>query len=437
MKRKKKQALDGTIRRVFRNFRYTECDAFGEYLHEMSLKGWHFRKWQMGLVFEKGEPADITYCVEVFPKGSEMDLKPEKQAEEYADYCRVAGWELIDGQRKFCVFCRRDSDAPPIVTEEERFANVRKAECRQLALDLFVPALLTAEFWIRALGREFPDWIFFPPYLWILLVVTLMTAGWIFQCGWTILWSVRGKRALQEGRQVSYERQPFRRAIEWILVILLEVGVMSLFVWVGMPKAGLALAGSILVVLAFTAAILWFRPSRDTNWWVQIAGGLVLTFLMIIVVIAAVFTENGTAENQKALAQLPLTQADYRYMRGKPDHAEYIYQKSLFGSWLQGTVTWLNENQEENVLSYDVYRSEYAWVLDKVWETEKNTAYYRDAEETDPRPWKALEVRSNMNGIVVCARYEDALLFLYADTPPAADRIEMILEKLDLRQGAD
>ena len=66
----------------------------------MSLDGWHFQKWQMGLVFEKGEPADITYCVEVFPKGSEMDLKPEEQAEEYADYCSVAGWELIDGQRK-------------------------------------------------------------------------------------------------------------------------------------------------------------------------------------------------------------------------------------------------------------------------------------------------------------------------------------------------
>ena len=144
MKKKKKQVQAGTTRRVFRYFRYTECDAFGQYLHEMSLDGWHFQKWQMGLVFEKGEPADITYCVEVFPKGSEMDLKPEEQAEEYADYCSVAGWELIDGQRKFCIFRRRDPDAMPIVTEEERFENVRKAERRELLWDMLVPVLLTA-----------------------------------------------------------------------------------------------------------------------------------------------------------------------------------------------------------------------------------------------------------------------------------------------------
>lgn len=437
MKRKKKQVLNGTVRRVFRNFRYTECEAFGEYLHEMSLAGWHFRKWQMGLVFEKGEPADITYCVEVFPKGSEMDLKPEKQAEEYADYCEAAGWELIDGQRKFCVFRRRYPDAPPIVTEEERFANVQKAEWRQLALELFVPVLLTAEFWIRALGKEFPDWIFFLPYLWMLLVITLITAGEILQCGWMISWSVRGKRALREGRSVSYERQPFRRAVKWILVILLETGVMALLAWVGMPKVGLALAGFIFLILAFTGAILWLRPSRDTNWGIQIAGGLLLVFLIIIPVTAALITENGSAENRKALAQMPLTQADYCEMGGKPDHAEYVYQESIFGSWLQGKVIWLKEDQEENRLSYDVYRSQYPWVLNKIWETEKNIGYYRDVQETNPQQWKALEVQSNKNGSAVCARYEDALLFFYGDTPPAAYQTEIILEKLNLQRDGN
>lgn len=432
MGRKKKQVQAGKIRRVFHSFRYTECDAFAEYLHEMSLDGWHFKKWQMGLLFEKGEPVDITYCVEVFPKGSEMDLKPERQAVEYADYCGVAGWELIDGQRKFCIFRRMDSDAPPIVTEEERFANVRKAEWRQLAFDLFVPLLLTAEFWIRALGSEFSDWIFFPPYLWILLVVTLMAAGWLLQFGRTILWSVRGKRALREGRPVAYERQPFRRVMEWILVILLEVGFIALFACVGMPKAGLVLAGSLLVLLAFAAVVLWFRPSRETNWWVQVGGGAILVFLMIMVVTAVAFTENGPAENRKALARLPLTQADYCEMKGEPDHAEYSYQKSFFGSRLQGTVIWPNEELEENELSYNVYRSEYAWVLHKIWETETDTMYYKGTKETDPRPWKALEVRRNKNGIATCARYEDALLFLYADTPPAADQIELTLETLNL-----
>ena len=138
---------------------------------------------------------------------------------------------------------------------------------------MLVPVLLTAQFWCRALGREFADWIFSPPYLWILLVATLLLAERLLQCGRTILWSVRGKQALREGRPVSYGRQPFRRIMEWILVILLETGVVALLVSISMPKAGLALVGSIFVILTFTAAILWFRPSRGTNWWLQIGGG--------------------------------------------------------------------------------------------------------------------------------------------------------------------
>lgn len=311
MTRKKKQRSAGTTRRVFRNFRYTECDAFSRYLHKMSFEGWHFTKWKMGLVFEKGEPADITYCAEVFPKGSEMDLRPEKQAEEYADYCDAAGWEMIDGQRKFCVFRRRDADAPPIVTEEERFENVRKAEWRQLLLELPVPVFLTAEFWIRALGREFPDWIFFPPYLWMLAIVTLIMAGRIWQCGWMFCWSLRGKRALRQGRKVSYERKLFRNAVDWILLLLLEMGVMFLYVWAGMPRTGLILAVMLFGVLTFSAMIHWFRPSRESNWWIQIAGGLALGILMIVIGAAVIFSKQDSDESRRALARLPLTQADY------------------------------------------------------------------------------------------------------------------------------
>ena len=55
-------------KRVFRDFRYMECGAFADYLHAMSLEGWHFISWKFGLIFEKGEPEDIVYAVEVFPK---------------------------------------------------------------------------------------------------------------------------------------------------------------------------------------------------------------------------------------------------------------------------------------------------------------------------------------------------------------------------------
>ena len=35
------------------------------------------------MIFEKGEPENTEYAVEVFPKGSEDDRRPEADAEEY------------------------------------------------------------------------------------------------------------------------------------------------------------------------------------------------------------------------------------------------------------------------------------------------------------------------------------------------------------------
>ena len=274
-----------------------------------------FPKWQMGLVFEKGEPADITYCVEVFPKGSEMDLKPEEQAEEYADYCSVAGWELIDGQRKFCIFRRRDPDAMPIVTEEERFENVRKAERRELLWDMLVPVLLTAQFWCRALGRN------------------LRTGSSLRHICGSFLWqrcfwqSVSCSAAAQFcGRSGKTGAPGGKAGFVWKTAISQDYG-MDPCDPAGNRSGGSACidqhaesrSGSCRIHICypdFTAAILWFRPSRGTNWWLQIGGGIGLAFFLIIVSVAVVFTENGTAENQKALAQLPLTQENFREMSG-------------------------------------------------------------------------------------------------------------------------
>lgn len=94
----------------------------------------------------------------------------------------------------------------------------------------------------------------------------------------------------------------------------------------------------------------------------------------------------------------------------------------------------LNENSEENILSYDVYRSDYAWILERIWKTEMNTGYYRKAEDMDPDQWNALEVYSNRKGTIVCARYENALLFFCADTSPTAYQKEVIVEKLNLQE---
>ena len=82
-------------KRIPNFFSYRDCDDFANYLNRQAKKGWHFREFRLGLVFEKGEPRDTFYRVEVFPKGSEDDRKGNRDTEEYADYCREAGCKFV------------------------------------------------------------------------------------------------------------------------------------------------------------------------------------------------------------------------------------------------------------------------------------------------------------------------------------------------------
>lgn len=181
-------------KRVFRDFRYLECSAFADYLHEMSLKGWHFTSWKFGLIFEKGEPEDIVYAVEVFPKGRENDSQPRKDAEEYAEYCEAAGWQLIDGRRRFCIFRRVQDDAVPIVTEEERFQNVKKAEIRHFLDRSAGFALLAGLDWLQFFTINFDRWVFSQTWLLLLAGLTFMCLFYLLQLGGLFVWSCRAYR---------------------------------------------------------------------------------------------------------------------------------------------------------------------------------------------------------------------------------------------------
>lgn len=149
------------VKHVFRYFDYGDADAFAQYLRATAAKGWFFRGWHLGLEFEKGSPADEDYAVEVFDKGKDQDPFPAEDGEEFADYCQKAGWEYIDGFRKFLVFRRMRADALEIRSPEERFAGIR----RQIISTALVHDFLYGLFMFLAWGvfqwyNHFTDRIF-------------------------------------------------------------------------------------------------------------------------------------------------------------------------------------------------------------------------------------------------------------------------------------
>ena len=191
---------------VFKKYHYRECDSFADYLERMAAKGWIFKGWRLGLVFYKDQPRKETYAAEIFPEGDENDKRPEPNTQEYARYCEEAGWELVDSTGKFCVFRKIREDAVPIVTEEERYENVRKAEWKSFGGKFFLSCFMTALLYWRLGTAYYINYIFSDLLLLLLFTWTVLFAGELFHFLGFIAWIVSSNYRMKQGRRVFYGR---------------------------------------------------------------------------------------------------------------------------------------------------------------------------------------------------------------------------------------
>ncbi|MCI6465236.1 MAG: DUF2812 domain-containing protein [Faecalicatena sp.] len=431
-------------KRILKQFHYWECDTFAEYLHNMSARGWHFKGWKLGLIFEKGEPEDIEYAVEVFPKGSEMDTRPEPEAQEYAEYCGAAGWKLVDGRRKFCVFRKERRDAVPIVTPEERLYNIKRAGRVQWFWEFAGIGFVTGMIWFQFLTLNFERWIFFDLML-LLLVGSLLGCLEKLTEGIAMLITAHYKRKeLLEGRIPFYggKGQVIIRYLKNYMWVV-EIGAYSLIAGTYLLIAGMRGSAYLLLVpvsaglvmLLFMAVLEIWRPSRANNWAVQMLAALGITIVLIPVIIVVVMTSGGE-KPVLSKADIPLTQADYKEVSGQIVHTDEGHLEGILGSMRYFQVEYGesadSKEEEENTdtLWYYVFQTEHPWILNKVWQRYEKNAY-------QPRnctaKWEAVSAfEGGMAGGLYTVRFQDKLLYMYSDESLDVEQIQIIKNKLQL-----
>ena len=414
------------FKRVFKYYRYIESDAFAQYLHEMSLKGWHLKEWKFWLEFEKGECQDIEYAVEVFPKGSEMDVKPGMDAEEYAEYCRAAGWELVDGRRRFCIFRKISESALPIVTEEERFSNICRAEWRWCLLSLLTTGVVYGISAVRFTGSDFVIMFFSNAILFTLLALALLPVYEVLQCISMAVWQVKAWRKIRKGERPVYGK---RREMYVLYAIMLLMLARLTFVWGSEGTAGSAVVLWIWIgiIMAVLAGLWFYRPSRRENWVLQIVAGLGIGIIMFGGWSASLIGGSMDREEMLSAAQkLPLVLTDYSRTDEEITFSYYKERSSILGTMLQER------------LSYTVYRSDVPWLLEQVWREEIKSGNYQEYDwmtnaEVGYERWGAKEVmRRDWEDNSLYVRYENAILTLYTTKPPEGEQIDIIREKLEL-----
>ncbi len=386
------------------HFEYRECDAFATYLHEQSFKGWHFKEWRVGLVFEKGDPMDITYAVEVFPKGSENDLKSGEDTQEYAEYCSAAGWKFLDSQKKFCIFEREKEEAVPIVEEEERLKNIRKAEWSKwrdrsiVGLGIFLFYLF--DFW----SFLFRDYIFSNWFLMFFLTICMLAACTIWEGISLRKWEREKAKELEQHGKVVYEKGG-RRIIfgRYLLISFLMIQLCSAGNRLENERTFIAMFLLIVGMGIIFLIVSFWRPLEAENTFFQIVAAMILLGGI------SLFLFLGEEETE--------------YSRKEKT-------ESIFGSSCQGELDW-----EHTKIYYEISHSSYAWILNKLWREEE--IGYDTAIPCD-EIWGAKEAyQSGGEGMYwYYIRYPEKVVFIEfeidTNREPSKKEIEKVQKTLEL-----
>ena len=413
---------------MFKVFDYMHCDDFANYLERMAAKGWYFKEWGAGLVFEKGEAGKVSYAVEVFPKAKETDLRPEPNTREFAEYCEAAGWKMIDAKQKFCIFQKVDENAVDILTPEERVQNSWKSTFSGATISLLILCGWNMVLQFRNLfGPMFSYTIFSTMSFFGVFAWTTLFFNQLFK----VLYAVRAKEKLlkkiKEGQDVYIGNNKGGKKIwsghTFNTIVLMLI---CLFFIATLEDRALVVYCMILMVVTFSFSMILAkkRPDAVTYTAIQVVFTIVYIFLLLMI---PFMIFSGKRESRENIENVPLLVSDYKVSADKIDDISISIEKNILGSkehyWVHG----------EKSISYEIYRSSHPWILNRIWEEEMEKSKNESKTECSG-DWEAYIAYRNAIGDYY-VRYEDAILIFYEDVDTILEpgQISIILDKLQLR----
>lgn len=394
---------------VLKSFDYLHCDDFAAYLMEMSRKGWHFKEWGVGLVFERGKPEEITYAVEVFIDGSEYTTRPEVETEEFAEYCEAAGWKLMDAKRKFCIFKKVRDDADDILTDQERLDNIareeRKILFRQLGLALWFSFLQILNF----SGRSFVNYIFSNDTLFVILLWSALLIGAVARAIAFFIWKKKLQSQIDRGEKAFFGKTP--GAVSFIFdtyswAAFAVIGAYALFCIATDQYNEFVFAAAIFIPLIIMAYLIAkFRPDAVTNQVIQTIMPCIVFIVVLVVTIGVTFSDDAETVD---ISAVPLMYEDIGGDAGELEEITLDGSTSIFGSALR---CWLY--YEEDRVYYQVYKSDYSWVLDKICLIMEKSYDHSGMDVKDT--WNAELAKRYENGCYLVRYPDGVLIFIVAE----------------------
>lgn len=176
---------------------------------------------------------------------------------------------------------------------------------------------------------------------------------------------------------------------------------------------------------AFSMILAKVRPDAATNTAIQVVFTIVYCFLLIMIPFVIL---SDRSEDRNNIENVPLVISDYRESSEVIDDISISIDKNMLGS---KEHYWIF-NEEESI-SYEIFRSRYSWILNRIWEDELDKK--QNENKTDcTREWEAdIAFRNEIGNYHV--RYENVILIFYEgrENVLLPEQIAIIRDKLELR----
>lgn len=412
---------------VLKGFDYMHCDDFAAFLSEMATKGWHFKEWGVGLKFEKGEPENVTYAVEVFINASENDMRPEPHTEEFAEYCEAAGWKFVDAKQKFCIFKKVEENALELFTSVERVGNSFKGTLSGsniLLLGLYgLNAVLQ---WVN-LNISFQNRIFSDSFWFSFVIWNAMFLAQVCIFIYAFVKKIKLQKRIKMGQDIyigSWQNSKLRIGLRDIYIIFLLVILLSYLLMLGRTELAVLHIVIIGITFVFSALLAKIRPGNSAN----VVSQILFCIVLIMVIVIGLFTISEGEETEVGRDDLPLKISDYREFPDEIEDVSIHQDENVLG--IQGSYFIFSKT---DTVYYTIYKSKHAWILDKIWEEELSAWVNRDMADCTEN-WGAKKAFRNDVGTYY-VRYQDAIFILREDAESSLtpEQMEIICEKLEMK----
>ncbi|MCC3868277.1 DUF2812 domain-containing protein [Terrisporobacter mayombei] len=401
-------------------FREHECKAVEEYLEEKALEGWMLSDIRCGLfIFKKSAPGNYKFTVDNFTDNIKIGSE-----REYIEYCEAGGWTyLCSTFGKYFVFCTKDEFTTPIQTDEEIvIKKVRKSILISMFFYIFIATMLV---YISLFQKSY---VFFTEIsdknslsvMMGLLLIVFLYISCTIRDG---IWYFKSKKALKMGEDINYISCKSFKIKNAYVKVYLNIGILILMILslIGDETNNMAyIYISIVTFLLIIFIIKFINITLSKYKKVSKILGTII-FVVGLFLCANIFFTVKDMVNYVGDPNQPVIMSinDFENIKIKNTNLYYERSESLLASNYKyyydkfNNVEFYDYNSEpsKEYFDYEICKSKYEWVLDKIFHSYLKLYKYHDYVEVKDKDWGAIKVykdNKEKNGYLL--RYKDRVI---------------------------